>query len=157
MWFNPWTQLCVSCVTLSSTFPVFILHHSLHSKSLVSRPPHLIDSTYWPIVKELYIDFTHLSGNTTALAQFPVTAWGWGGSAKRTSERVSARELEYLVAKLPPPQEFQFECHRQTQPPFLRPMTDHNSCYKVTKWKCVLRTWKSCFLVWPLISCKLIG
>ena len=46
--FNAWMQLNVSCLTLSSTLPVFILHNSLHSNSFVLPPPYLTDSHFDP-------------------------------------------------------------------------------------------------------------
>ena len=63
--------------------------------------------------------------------------WGWGQrSGPRACQRVTARGgglqsglgSGISCCKVITPQEFQFECHRQTKPLFLRPMTDHNSC-----------------------------
>ena len=45
------TALCISCVTPSSMLPVFILHDSLHSNSLVIPPPCLTDSKWKSSIK----------------------------------------------------------------------------------------------------------
>ena len=46
VWCNldAWTQLCVSCITLPSTLPVFIHHSGMGSISLVLPPPSWTDS-----------------------------------------------------------------------------------------------------------------